>query len=65
VHLKPGTHGCVVVEGDLTDPYTAAVVHFTKPTAARVQIDHVLPLSAGWDLGAATWSLQRRMGSGE
>ncbi|WP_336085025.1 HNH endonuclease family protein [Nocardia sp. SSK8] len=46
---------CVVVEGVLTDPYTATEVPFRKSEAGRVQIDHVYPLAAAWDMGAATW----------
>lgn len=41
---------CVVVGGSLQDPYTGRLVPF-----ADVQIDHVFPLRAAWDLGAATW----------
>lgn len=41
VQLKPGTHGCVVVAGILTDPYTGAEVVFSKAHASEVQVDHV------------------------
>lgn len=61
VRTKPGTRGCVVVEGDLIDPYTGAAVHFIKSAADRVEIDHVLPLAANWDLGASTWTPQQRL----
>lgn len=60
VQVKDGTHGCVVLEGDLVDPYTGDRVHFAKSTADRVEIDHVFALAASWDLGASSWSLQRR-----
>lgn len=60
VEFKPGTRGCVVVAGDLTDPYSGQEVRFTKSDAGQVQIDHVYPLAIAWDRGASTWSLQRR-----
>lgn len=40
-------------DGVLVDPYSG------NPTAA-VQIDHVVPLAAAWDLGAADWPAGRR-----
>ena len=60
VQTKPGTHGCVVVTGTLRDPYTGQVVVFTKAQASAVDIDHVVPLAAAWDLGAWQWTSQRR-----
>ncbi|MFE1595855.1 HNH endonuclease family protein [Nocardia sp. NPDC058705] len=51
---------CVVVEGVLTDPYTATDIPFTKSDAGRIQIDHVYPLAAAWDMGAATWTPDKR-----
>lgn len=60
VHVRAGTHGCVVVEGDLVDPYTGDQVHFTKSAADQVEIDHVFPLAASWDFGASGWTLQQR-----
>jgi len=60
VSTKPGTHGCVVMAGILHDPYTGQVIEFTKATAGAVNIDHVFPLAAAWDLGAAGWSLKQR-----
>ncbi len=48
LQFRPGTHGCVVVAGTLTDPYTGAVIPFTKARAAAVQIDHVVALSDAW-----------------
>lgn len=60
VETKAGTHGCVVVAGTLRDPYTGRLVRFTKAEAGTVNIDHVLPLAAAWDLGASSWTRQRR-----
>ncbi|MET9216567.1 MULTISPECIES: HNH endonuclease family protein [unclassified Nocardia] len=46
---------CVVVEGVLSDPYTGTDITFRKSDGGRVQIDHVYPLAAAWDMGAAAW----------
>ncbi len=62
VRHRPGTGGCVVVAGVLHDPYTGRRISFRKSDAGAVQIDHVIPLAAAWDLGAHAWSprLRRR-----
>jgi hypothetical protein len=60
VRTKPGTGGCVVLSGELLEPYTGAVVSFRHDRGGAVAIDHVYPLAAAWDLGAATWPAQRR-----
>ncbi|KUH85255.1 MULTISPECIES: HNH endonuclease family protein [unclassified Mycobacterium] len=46
-----------VATGTLHDPYTNAVVAFTRgeKTGADVQIDHIVPLALAWDLGARHW----------
>jgi hypothetical protein len=59
VTYRPGSR-CVVVGGLLHDPYTAAVITFSKAHAAAVQIDHVVPLALAWDLGAYAWPQARR-----
>lgn len=61
VEYRPGTRNCVVVAGTLDDSYSGNTVHFTKADAGEVQIDHVYPLAAAWDLGASTWPIDRRM----
>lgn len=55
VVIRPGTHGCVVAAGTLTDPYSGETV-----TVGQVQIDHVFPLAQAWSRGAAGWTLQQR-----
>jgi hypothetical protein len=53
---------CVVVAGTLrAEPYTGRRIDFRKAAASKVQIDHVYPLARAWDMGAARWSLQRRV----
>lgn len=65
---------CVVESGKLADPYTGCTILFQRTQPAQVQkkdrqctahvttvqIDHVYPLARAWDLGASTWSMQRR-----
>lgn len=49
--------------GTLLDPYTSAVVPFTRgsQTGASVQIDHLVPLALAWDLGARDWTDEMRI----
>lgn len=58
--IREGTNGCVVESGTFTEPYTGQRVEFTKAEAYKVQIDHVYPLARAWDMGASTWSIQKR-----
>ncbi len=46
-----------VATGTLYDPYTNAVIHFTRgpKVGEAVQIDHIVPLALAWDLGARNW----------
>lgn len=46
--------GCLVMSGRLADPYTGAVIQFTRgaTTSSAVQIDHVVALSNAWETGA-------------
>lgn len=61
VAFRAGTRDCVVVSGNLDDPYTGQRVGFSKSEARAVQIDHVYPLAAAWDMGAARWRPERRV----
>ena len=61
VTFKPGTHDCLVTSGTLEDPYSGETVAFTKAKSGDVQIDHVYPLAAAWDFGAAAWPMPKRM----
>ena len=51
---------CTVIAGVLADPYTGQTVTFTKATAVKVQIDHVVPLGAAWTRGARDWPPAQR-----
>lgn len=61
VSFRPGTHNCVVTAGTLDDPYTGERITFSKADAGDIQIDHVYPLAAAWDMGAVHWSFERRV----
>lgn len=52
---------CVVVAGVLDDPYTGKSITFRKADATAVQIDHVVPLSLSWQLGAQQWPVGKRV----
>ena len=61
VTYKAGSKQCVVMSGQLLDPYTGRTISFRKAAASKVQIDHIYPLSRAWDLGASAWPAQRRV----
>jgi len=52
-----------VSTGTLIDPYTNAVIAFVRGNqiGASVQIDHIVPLSLAWDLGARNWTDDLRL----
>ena len=52
--FKPNTHNCVVLTGNLKDPYTGKSIAFTRGqgTSEAVQIDHLVALSDAWQKGA-------------
>ncbi|MDQ0843249.1 HNH endonuclease family protein [Streptomyces sp. V1I6] len=51
---------CVVVAMTIRDPYTGRTIEWRKQDAAEVQIDHVVPLSYSWQMGAARWDEAKR-----
>lgn len=59
---KQGTHNCVVLEGELADPYTGTDIEFHRgaETSNQVQIDHVVSLSNAWQTGAQQISAEQR-----
>ncbi|CAJ1500695.1 HNH endonuclease family protein [[Mycobacterium] kokjensenii] len=52
-----------VATGTLHDPYTNAVVAFTRGAkiGEAVQIDHIVPLAYAWDMGASAWPYRQRL----
>ncbi|MFD9500329.1 HNH endonuclease family protein [Streptomyces sp. NPDC060035] len=59
VEFRSGSD-CVVVSMTLYDPYTGKDIAWKKAKATEVQIDHVVPLSYAWQMGAARWSEDKR-----
>lgn len=59
VEFRSGSD-CVVVAMDLYDPYTGKDIAWKKASASEVQIDHVVPLSYSWQMGASRWSESKR-----
>lgn len=59
VRLRSGSD-CVVVSMTLSDPYTGKDIDWKKQKATAVQIDHMVPLSYAWQLGAARWNEEKR-----
>jgi len=53
------SNGCDVVAGLLRDPYTGDTLDYATD-GSQIHIDHLFPLAAAWDLGAAGWSPERR-----
>ncbi|CAN5279547.1 hypothetical protein BH09ACT11_BH09ACT11_06630 [soil metagenome] len=55
--IDPDTNGCVVLSGLLRDPYTGNAITFERgwETSRAVEIDHIIPLAAAWDMGAWRW----------
>lgn len=45
---------CVVLEGDLADPYTGRTIHFVRAGSFdhSIDIDHLVPLGNAWQTGA-------------
>lgn len=54
--------GCRVLSGTLNDSYTGETVAFVRgqQTSSDVQIDHLIPLSRAWAMGADEWNEQTR-----
>jgi hypothetical protein len=63
VTFRSGTHNCIVLTGQLADPYTARAIAFSRgaETSEAVQIDHVVALSDAWQKGAQQLSPDQRL----
>ncbi|WP_031170989.1 HNH endonuclease family protein [Streptosporangium roseum] len=53
--------GCVVVSMKLRDPYSGRTIWWRKQRAGEVQVDHVIPLSYEWRMGASRWPAAKRL----
>ncbi|WP_433249403.1 HNH endonuclease family protein [Streptosporangium sp. CA-135522] len=52
---------CVVVSMKLRDPYTGRTIRWRKQRPGEVQVDHVIPLSYEWRMGASRWPMAKRL----
>ncbi|QUR66878.1 HNH endonuclease family protein [Mycobacterium spongiae] len=61
VSIKRCPHA--VATGTLRDPYTNATIAFQRgaKVGQSVQIDHIVPLSYAWDMGAYEWEDPERL----
>jgi hypothetical protein len=59
VRFRTGSN-CVVISMTLRDPYTGKTISWRKSRATAVQIDHVMPLSYDWQMGASRWPKGKR-----
>jgi Protein of unknown function (DUF1524)/Excalibur calcium-binding domain len=59
--VKTDTHGCVVLAGTLSDPYTRQAIRFVRGAADEVDIDHLVALSDAWQKGAQSWPAAKRI----
>ncbi|MEO9324788.1 HNH endonuclease family protein [Nocardioides sp. C4-1] len=50
---------CDVTGGTLADPYTGREMDYATE-GSQIHVDHLFPLAAAWDLGAAGWTPERR-----
>lgn len=62
VRFQPGTGGCVVLEGDLADPYVPRAIRYRRggDYANAVDLDHVVALGDAWAKGAQQLSATQR-----
>ncbi|WP_409434586.1 HNH endonuclease family protein [Mycobacterium sp. SMC-14] len=62
-HVSTKRCADAVATGTLHDPYTNAVVAFTRGAkiGEAVQIDHIVPLAYAWDMGASAWPYRQRV----
>lgn len=61
IQLREGTHGCIVENGTLDDPFSGEIIDFVRgERSSEVQIDHLVPLHDAWVKGAQQWDEQTR-----
>jgi hypothetical protein len=60
VRLRKGSR-CVVISMTLRDPYTGRLVQWTKKRHDEIQVDHIVPLSYSWRMGASRWPARKRL----
>ena len=62
ITFKSGTQNCIVLSGELLDPYSGEKISFVRgvTTSSDVQIDHVVALSDAWQKGGQKLSIAQR-----
>ena len=50
-------HGCHARSGTIYDPYSGTSISATSP----IEIDHIFPLSAAYDMGASEWDRETKV----
>ena len=60
-NVQLASDGCKVLSGTLHDPYTGKTIEFTADDPRAVQIDHIVPLSLAWRMGASDWDRETRI----
>ena len=68
VTFETQADGCTVVTGVFDDPYSGETMDFQRTNypnkgdgdSGAIQIDHIVPLKAGWDGGASKWTQELR-----
>ncbi|MFI5504253.1 HNH endonuclease family protein [Corynebacterium kutscheri] len=53
---EPPGSDCQIIDSTGVDPYTGQPLRTTD----AIEIDHIFPLSAAWDMGAYAWTQQQR-----
>lgn len=51
---------CHLISGWGVDPYSGKRIGVGTASAEAIELDHVFPLAAAWDLGAAQWDQMQR-----
>lgn len=59
VRFSERSPDCDVTGGMLADPYTGRRMDYASE-GSQIHVDHLFPLAAAWDLGAADWTSERR-----
>ncbi|AEG81397.1 HNH endonuclease family protein [Corynebacterium ulcerans] len=54
------TNSCSLSSGWTLDPYSGRKIS-VDGTAEPIELDHVFPLSAAWDMGAHAWTAEQRL----
>ncbi|MCU1688608.1 MAG: putative lipoprotein [Jatrophihabitantaceae bacterium] len=57
--LRAGSD-CVVVAGELDEPFTGRTVQWQKSDGGSLQVDHIVPLAYAYDAGASAWTQDER-----